>query len=44
MDLTKTVLKSKNALHLGTSEVTDQGGHFNQKNRVASAMCVFNFF
>ena len=35
----KTVLlNSKNTLHLGETEVTDQG-HFKQKNRVAT--CVY---
>lgn len=37
MDFKKTVLNSKNALHLEETEATDQG-HFKQRNRVV--MCV----
>lgn len=43
MDFKKTVLDSKNALHLGETEVADQG-HFKQRNRVAMCVYYFQFF
>ena len=41
--LQETVLDSENALHLGDTEVTDQG-HFKQRNRVAMCVYYFQFF